>query len=85
MQPSAASTNDGTESFSKEKSVLAALKDMIAVFAAIVVLIYSTGQREWLWRQIAVAQQIALAEARQDWGCPSISSKSACKKLVGVR
>lgn len=55
-----------------------ALKDITILIATIVLLAYSTGQREWLWKQIAAIRQIALTEAKTDWGCPSIFSKSAC-------
>lgn len=58
--------------------MLAGLRDLIAVIGAIVILAYSTGQREWLWKQIAVIRQIALNEAGKDWGCPSIFNRSAC-------
>mgnify|MGYP000302154333 CR=1 FL=1 len=62
-----------------------ALRDMTLAIAALVILAYSTGQREWLWKQIAVVRQIALTEARQDWGCPSIFDKSACQRIITPR
>ncbi|MFN8792586.1 MAG: hypothetical protein ACK5Y2_14115 [Bdellovibrionales bacterium] len=58
--------------------MFAAVKDLIATIAAVVILAYSTGHREWLWKQIAVVRQIALNEAGKDWGCPSIFNRSAC-------
>lgn len=61
--------------------MLTALKDIIAVIGVVVILAYSTGQREWLWKQITVVRQVALDGARQDWGCPRIFDKSVCKRL----
>jgi hypothetical protein len=54
-----------------------ALKDITVLITTIVLLAYSTGQRERLWKQIAAVRQIALAEAKFDWGCLSIFNKSA--------
>lgn len=62
--------------------MLAALKEFILIIASIVVIAYATGQREWLWRQIATVRHVALTETKKDWGCPSIFNKSACKKLT---
>lgn len=61
--------------------MLAALKDIIAVIGTVVILAYSTGQHEWLWKQITVVRQIALDSARQDWGCPSIFNRTSCCRL----
>lgn len=61
--------------------MFAALKDIIAIIAAVVVLAYSTGQRDWLWKQITAIRLVALAETRDDWGCPSIFDKTACKSV----
>ena len=60
--------------------MLGALKDLITVLAAAVLLAYSTGQQDWLWTQIAAIRHGAIIEARRDWGCPSIFNKSACKQ-----
>lgn len=61
--------------------MLAALKDMITILAAIVLLAHSVGHREWLWKQLTTIRQIALAEAREDWGCPNIFNNDACHSL----
>ncbi len=58
--------------------MLSALKDLIVLVSTIVVLAYSTGQQEWLWKQIAVVRREAIAGSRADWGCPSIFDKRAC-------
>ena len=58
--------------------MLSAIKDLITVIGAITLLAYSTGQQEWLWKQIAVLRREALNESRKDWGCPSIFNKAAC-------
>lgn len=58
-----------------------AVRDITAAIVAIVILAYSTGHREWLWKQIAAVRQIALTQARQDWGCPSIFNKKSYHSL----
>lgn len=60
----------------------AALKELLLLIASIVVVADATGQREWLWRQIASVRQTALVETKKDWGCPSIFNRSACKELT---
>ncbi len=59
--------------------MLAAIKDLIAAVAAVVILAYSTGQHERLWKQISVLRREALIESQKDWECPSIFNHSACK------
>lgn len=61
--------------------MLAAIKDIITVIAAVTLLAYSTGQQEWFWKQIAALRREALIESRKDWGCPSIFNKKACAHL----
>ena len=61
--------------------MLAAIKDLITVIATVVLLAYTTGQQDWLWKQIAMLRHETLIESQRDWGCPSIFNKSACKKL----
>ncbi len=61
--------------------MLAALKDLITAIAAVTLLAYSTGQQEWLWKQIAILRREALVESQKDWGCPSIFEKSACRRI----
>jgi len=57
-----------------------ALKDITITIAALVILAYSTGHREWLWKQIAAIRHVTLAEMRQEWGCLSVFDKSARKR-----
>lgn len=63
--------------------MFAALKDIIAVIGAVIILAYSAEQSQWLTKQIAVVRQVALYGARQDWGCPSIFDKRACHHITG--
>lgn len=65
--------------------MLAALKEIILLIASIVVIAQATGQREWLWRQIATIRHAALVETKKDWGCPSIFNKSACRKIAETK
>ena len=61
--------------------MLAALKEIILLVASIAVIAHATGQREWLWRQIATIRHAALVETKKDWGCPSIFNKDSCHTL----
>jgi hypothetical protein len=65
--------------------MLAAIKDLITAIAAITVLAYSTGQQEWLWKQITALHHEALAESQKSWGCPSLFNKSTCTELTWVK
>lgn len=62
--------------------MLAALKELMLIIASIVVVAHATGQRDWLWRQIASVRHAALVETKKDWGCPSIFNKSTCRELA---
>lgn len=59
--------------------MLASLKELILIVAAAAVVAQATGQVSWLWKQIAMVRQVALDEAKKDWGCPSIFDKLACR------
>jgi len=67
------------ENFNKEYAMLTALKDLITSIVTITLLAYATGQQEWLWKQIASLRHESIKNSRQDWGCPSIFQKTACK------
>ncbi len=58
--------------------MLGAIKDLVILLASVVVIAHATGQREWLWKQVATIRQQVLVKANQEWGCPSIFSKNAC-------
>lgn len=62
--------------------MLAGIKDLTTAIAAITLLAYSTGQQERLWKQITALRREVLREVRQDWDCPSIFHKVACRNLV---
>lgn len=61
--------------------MLGALKDLIVLVAAVVVVAHAGGKREWLWRQISLIHHSALVEVQRNWGCPSIFDKTACRRL----
>lgn len=58
--------------------MLSAIKDMATAIAIATVFAFSNGEQKWIWSQIYELRYEVLKIARQDWGCPSIFSKSAC-------
>lgn len=52
--------------------------EAVGVIATLIVLAVASGREDLVWRAIVEARKVALANARTDWGCPSVFSKSAC-------
>ena len=54
------------------------VKDIASVVAIATVFAFSNGDHECIWQQLREYRTEIIHLTRQDWGCPSIFSKSAC-------
>lgn len=54
------------------------VKDIASVIAIATVFAFSNGDYEWIWRESGTVRTEVMQLVRQDWGCPSIFSKTAC-------
>lgn len=52
--------------------------EIVGVIVTFVVLSVAAGRGEVVWKTIGDLRRVALTNARQDWGCPSLTGKSAC-------
>ena len=59
--------------------------EIVGVIVTFVVLSTASGHGEWVWKGIAIAQSVAMRQARSDWGCPSLSGKLACSEYDPAR
>jgi hypothetical protein len=59
--------------------MLSALKDIFSAIALTTVIAFANGDQKWIWQQLTELRREAIQLARQDWGCPSIFSKNACR------
>lgn len=49
------------------------LNEMVAVIVTAVILTFAAGHSDRVWMALGQIRRIALVNAWQDWGCPSIS------------
>ena len=59
--------------------MLSALKDILSAVALTTVIAFSNGDQKWIWQQLSELRREVIHLSRQDWGCPSIFSKNACR------
>lgn len=64
--------------------MLAGIKDLITVIATAVLLAYSTGQQDRLWKQIAMLRHEALIESQRDWVARASSINCPAKNYRGI-
>ena len=55
--------------------------EFVAVIVAFIVLATASGHGDWVWKGVAEIREIALTNAKQDWGCPSLSGPEALREL----
>ncbi len=51
----------------------------VGVITTAIVLATASGHGDWIWKGIAEVRRVTISNARQDFGCPSIFNKSACR------
>lgn len=52
--------------------------EIIGVIVTFIVLSTASGHGDVVWKVIGEVRRVAISNARQDFGCPSIFNKSAC-------
>jgi hypothetical protein len=53
--------------------------EAIGVIVTFIVLSTASGHGDVVWKAIAGIRRVAITNARQNFGCPSIFNKGACK------
>ncbi len=54
--------------------------DVMSAIVTFLVLSTASGYGDTVWKAVAKARGVAISNARQDWGCPSIFAGAAgCK------
>ena len=61
------------------------IKELVGTIGAFVAIAYATGNQTWVWSTLHSLRAHVIQEMRQDWGCPSIFDKHACKRWDGNR
>jgi len=52
---------------------------VMGVITTFIVLSTASGHGDVVWKAIAEIRRVAITKSRQNFGCPSIFSKGACK------
>jgi len=52
--------------------------EVVGVIVTFIVLSVASGRGEVVWKAIGELRRIAIVNAGQSWGCPSIASRDAC-------
>ena len=53
--------------------------EAVGVIVTFIVLSVASGRGDLVWKTIGELRRVAITNAHQDWGCPSIfAGKSAC-------
>jgi len=52
--------------------------EIVGVIATAIVLATASGHGDVVWKTIGELRRVALVNARQDWGCPSVANRGAC-------
>ncbi len=60
--------------------------EAIGVIVTFIVLSTVSGHGDVVWKAIAGIRRVAITNARQDWGCPSLfAGRSACTSYDSAR
>lgn len=52
--------------------------EIVGVIVMFIVLSVASGRGELVWKTIGELRSITFTNARQVWGCPSLTGRSAC-------
>ena len=61
------------------------LAGIVGVIVTFVVLSVASGLGKVAWKAIGELRRVAIVNAGQSWGCPSLSDRSACTGYDPVR
>lgn len=59
--------------------------EAMGVIVTFIVLSTASGHGDIVWKAISGIRRVAITNARQDFGCPSIFNKGACSSYDGRR
>lgn len=60
-------------------------REAVGVIVTLIVLAVASGRQDLVLRAVAEVRKVALANARADWGCPSVFNRGACKRYDPAR
>jgi hypothetical protein len=52
--------------------------EIVGVVVTFIVLSTASGHGDIVWKVIGEVRRVAVSNARQEWGCPSIANRGAC-------
>lgn len=59
--------------------------EAVGVIVTLIVLAVASGREDLVWRAVVEVRKVALANARTDWGCPSVFNRGACTSYDPAR
>ena len=59
--------------------------EVVGVIVIFIVLSAASGHGDWVWKGITEIRRVALSNAHQDWGCPSVWNKGVCSSYEPAR
>ena len=63
--------------------------EIIGTIVTFIVVSTASGHGDWTWKAISEVRKVAISQTDEDWGCPSIFNKNACRsydaKLKGKK
>lgn len=61
------------------RMAMPSFNEIMGVIVAVILGLCVQGRGDLVWKAIGEVRQVAISNARKDWGCPSIfAGKSAC-------
>lgn len=52
--------------------------EIMGIIVAFIVFSTASGHGDVVWKVIGEVRRVAITNARQDWGCPSLANRGAC-------
>jgi len=59
--------------------------EIIAAIVSVIVLAFASGRGDLVWKGVGEVRRIAITNARQDWGCPSLWGGGGCSGYRSIR